>query len=810
MNTVEATSRSATQVGGRKFARRRGTIAARLLAGAAIAAAWSAQALAADAPPSGGAAADAAGSSTTLPEVVVTAQKRRENVNTVPMSITAVTGTQLANEGVTQPRDLTKVVPGFVYADSDTGTPIYTLRGIGFTDYSLGGRSTVSVSMDEAPIPFSIETRGASFDLERVEVLKGPQGTLFGQNTTGGAINYIAAKPTKSFDAGLDASYGSYNATDLGGFISGPLSDTLTARLAVDHQGGDGWQTSYSNGSHLGAVDFTNARLLLAWTPTDKLKVQLNVNGYYDHSEMQAPQLIGIHPAAPPATAALVPNLLTAPLAPHNDTAADWVPGQDYHRHNNFFQTNLRADYELPGNLVLTSLTSYSHFYINQLIPESGTLFPDFQYSTRGQIDSASQELRLAGDFLQHGHFVVGANFAYDAINEVGHADVSDSTYTYLFVGLGPNLPLFKDFSNISNQVEHTYAVFGNVDYNLTDTIKIYGGARFTQTDDHYDGCSADSGDDNASTLFTALANIVRGGEELPPIPTMAPGACNTFGPNDVPTHVYNRLDENNVSWRVGANWTPFARTLIYANVSKGYKAGSFPILGSSATPQLNPARQESVQAYEVGFKTTLVDRTLQLNGAAFYYDYNDKQILGTVLDPIFGSLLELINVPKSSITGAEAQLVWSPIRGLTLSGGGSYIDSRIEGHYTSQDQFGTPTDFNNEAFPNAPRWQATGDVDYRWSLNDKVDGFVGGNVAYQSATNSLLGNLPVFAVNARALVDLRAGVQSTDGAWKLTVWGHNVGNVYYWNAAAYTADVLTRYTGMPATWGATLNYRFH
>jgi outer membrane receptor protein involved in Fe transport len=166
----------------------------------------------------------AADAGSLVPEIIVTAQKREENVNTVPMSITAVTGEQLKRAGIKEVRDLIKVSPGFSYADSYVGSPIYTLRGIGFSDISLGGRSTVSLYVDQAPIPFAIEGRGVNLDLERVEILKGPQGTLFGQNSTGGAINFIAAKPTKTFSAGIDGSYGSFNETDFSGFISGPLT----------------------------------------------------------------------------------------------------------------------------------------------------------------------------------------------------------------------------------------------------------------------------------------------------------------------------------------------------------------------------------------------------------------------------------------------------------------------------------------------------------------------------------------------------------------------------------------------------------
>ena len=282
-----------------------------------------------------------------------------------------------------------------------------------------------------------------------------------------------------------------------------------------------------------------------------------------------------------------------------------------------------------------------------------------------------------------------------------------------------------------------------------------------------------------------------------------------TAGPAFTPGLVRSTLDQDNVSWRAGAEWTPTSRTLIYANVSKGYKAGGFPDLAASVASQFQPASQESVQAYEVGFKTTLLERTLQLNGAGFYYDYKDKQILGRVLDPIFGALLKLINVPKSDIAGAELQLVWTPLRGLTVTAGGSYIDSQILDHFTNFDPNGAVKDFNGEAFPNTPKWQFVSDIDYRWDLADGLRAFVGGDLTYQDSTNSQLGELPLLDVKAYALIDLRAGVETRDGAWRVSVWGRNVGNTYYWTAANRDLDTTVRFAGMPATFGMSLSYRY-
>ena len=192
----------------------------------------------------GPATADGANRTAALDEIVVTAQKRSERLLDVPLSVTAASGEQLAKQGVTQTAQLTKLVPGFTYQESNYGTPIFTIRGVGFQDGSFGAGPTVTTYIDQVPLPYPLLTRGAALDLERVEVLKGPQGTLFGQNSTGGAINYIAAKPTSDLSAGMTVGYGRFNDVSAEGFVSGPITSTLRARVAVRGEFADGWQRS--------------------------------------------------------------------------------------------------------------------------------------------------------------------------------------------------------------------------------------------------------------------------------------------------------------------------------------------------------------------------------------------------------------------------------------------------------------------------------------------------------------------------------------------------------------------------------------
>lgn len=755
--------------------------------GLVIAAAFANQPATAQTAPSA-APVQAAGPADNEPaEIIVTAQKTEQNINKVPMSITAATADQLRSAGVTEIRDLVKITPGLTYADSQTGSPVYTIRGVGFSDFALAGRPTVTVYNDQAPLPFSIETRGVNLDLERVEVLKGPQGTLFGTNSTGGAINFIAAKPTSQFEAGGDLSYGRFNSNQISGFVSGPISSTLRARLAVEHDGMDAWQVNPANGEKLGVQDFWNGRVTLEWAPIDRFKAVLTVNRWVDHSDTQAQQFIAYASSFPGAT---VPELASLPPAPANNRSAGWDPGRSYRKDNNFIQTNLRMDYDLNDVFTVTSLTSYSRYHTNQLTDLDGTAVSNSYFQTIGKIRSISEEFRVSAAISDKGHVIFGGYYADDKSSEIDPIGSPVSSVSAAF-----GVPV--NFTTTSSQSSTTKAVFGSFDYDIIPSVNIYGGIRYTDFRTNFTGCTGDSGDGVVAPLFG-----------------IKPGECFTVTQAGTPGFVNEVLRQDNVSWRAGAQWTIAPRAMIYANVSKGYKAGSFPILPANSYVRLNPVNQESLLAYEAGFKVGLFNRAVQINGAVFHYEYTDKQVLGydtVILNGATFQVLRLINVPKSRVNGGELELTVVPLQGLRLTAAGTYIDTRItRSPATLQpDPLGTLIDFNGQSFPNTPKWQLSSDAEYKWSATDKLKAFVGGNVSYQSSTNSGFGNLELFRTKAYALLDLRAGIESADGRWRATIWGRNVTDTYYWTAATHAQDAVVRFSGQPATYGVSLSFRY-
>jgi iron complex outermembrane recepter protein len=735
-----------------------------------------------------------------LQEIVVTAQKREQSINKVGMSITALAGSDLTRRGVTSVADLAKVVPGFTYTPTPFNSPVYTIRGIGFYEATLSATPAVTVYTDEVPLPFAAMTKAAGLDLERVEVLKGPQGTLFGQNSTGGAINYIAAKPTDTLKAGIDASYGRFNAADVQAYLSGPLSDTLKARLAVRGIHEDDWQYSYTRHDSNGHNSEFDGRLLLDWRPSDRATFLLNVNGWHDKGDTQAPQLIAITPQVP---SGISPLLVNYPLAPHNDRAADWTPGFP-HRNDSFFQVSLRGDYELTDAVKLTSISAYQRYKTTSRNEYDATDLQIADTPAHGHINSFVQELRLSGNTPRL-NWIVGANYERDRTYDFSQYNVADSSNSVVF----PDIP-FAVATNFSGQNMKTLAGFANADYKLLDTLTIVGGVRYTDSKRDFAGCT--SGDANVAETFARLSAAFTGGPE----PALAPGDCVTLETRTDPAHiaafgqpvlVTGKLDQHNVSWRAGLNWQAASTMLLYANVSKGYKSGSYPTLSGGFSVQYAPVVQEAVMAYEAGFKASLADRHAQLNGAAFYYDYTNKQLRGKFVDPIFGVLEGLQNIPKSRIWGLEGQLITTPLSGLDLNVGATYLNTRIR-RFIGVSNTGITEDFAGNRFPFSPKYQANFDGQYKWAMGT-VEPFVGMGLVYNSSTNSSIGEEDLTRIKAYTLVDARLGFGAPDDRWRVTGWVRNLFNTYYWTNALRGGDTTMRWAGEPRTFGVSLKYRF-
>ena len=761
-------------------------------------------------------------------EIIVTANKRDESISKVGASIAAFDTTMLENRNIGTPEELVQTIPGMALAPSTHGTPVFTLRGVGYNADALGVYPAVSVSMDQAPMPFPVLAGHSMYDLERVEVLKGPQGTLFGQNSTGGAINYIAAKPTDAFEAGFNLDYGRFNEVHGTAYLSGPVSETLGMRLAIDAAHRDNWQYNYTRKDSNGEQNYFAARLVTVWKPTDRLRFELNLNGSIDKSDPQALQIIASMPSDPTA-----PTLeeLTAPLSPRKLRAANWstsagrpgnalqsaTEGARPRGDRKLFQAFLRADYDLSDDISLTSITTYNRLKQKMSFDLDGSQY-ELVDNPRddGTISDFSQELRLsnasaAGTLFR---WTLGANYNHSKVNEYQDITYGDNSLS----GPGTN---FIHISGVDNRGKMTScAVFANGEYDVSDQITLKAAARYTKSSNKNSMCNMDpTADQNVSELFMLLGQLV-GGQSV----ILHPGDCYSLNAQNLPGDAFrNNLKEDNVSWRVGVDFKPSDKTLLYANVARGYKAGSFPVITASLQSQLLPAKQESVTSYEAGFKTRFADNKVQLSGAVFYQDYRDKQVQGTVATGLFGLLQRLDNLPKSHIFGVEADVVLRPTDGLTVTGSASYLKSKVD-RYAGTNVFGAQTDFAGSRLPFAPKWTLAGDIDYRVPVGTGGTFFVGGAVSYRSSVDAYVGGSTLeipdnglnrwisrvpFKIDGYALVDARIGYEFPGDRITVSAWGKNVFNTYHVQNVISYNDIITQAVGQPATYGISLKVRW-
>ena len=746
-----------------------------------------------------------------LGDIIVTANKRSQSINNVGLTITAADGLTLAQRGIAGAADLGKLVPGFTYTESLYSTPVFTLRGIGLYDATFGASPSVSIYTDQIPRNVPVMSQALDLDVERIEVLKGPQGTLFGQSSTGGAINYIEAKPTDTLHYGFGVSYERFDKVQALGVISGPLTGNLNGRLAVRVTEGGDWQYSLSRPRDSnGATRKEEARLTLDWNPFDRLKVEFVGTGVRDRSDVQAPQYLGTllntystaslaAANASPATrnpygvvnnalyAGLTtpgsPNydssflgrqatvvgrlnggdpqfapgaqaLLGTPIDSGNNRSAEWTNGLLQPSDNYYYQAALRVDYTLADQITLTSITAFARQKLNYFQDLDATTARAVDVPIFGSVATFNEELRAAGEF---GDLNVLVGGDYDNL----HSAQTNFFELYDYSGnapLGPGGPLIGVTRNDFNSSLKSYAGFANAEYKVTPRLTINGGVRYTENDQTATYCYNDpngAGPDQVFSIFEGLFGN-------PGLPPLTAGQCfplgdglqgTTFG-KSTRTPVNRSLDQHNTSFRAGVNYKLDQGALLYATISQGYKAGIFSAIGASSTSQYASATQEKVIAYEAGIKLPLADRRIQFNGAGFYYDYSNKQVRGRIADPVYGLLEKLINVPKSYVWGLEGDILVRPLDGLTLSASGTYLKSKVSGDFTTTadgsavyNAAGYTGNFRGSDLPYTPKFSANADVQYQWEMG-RLRPFVGGNLLYQGRENATFANAALPATD--------------------------------------------------------------
>lgn len=784
-------------------------------------------------------------SSQAIEEIIVTAQKREQGINDVGITVNAFTGQQLKDFGFTTAEDIALLTPGLtVNETAATGVPLYTIRGVGYQDYSTAASSTVGLYFDQVAIPYTVMSRGLMFDIERVEVLKGPQGDLYGRNTTAGQINFISKKPTSEFEAGVTAGIGSYGVVNLEAFTSGPLSDTVRARVAVRTvQSNEGWQKSATRNDELGEMDTLAIRAMLDFDLGENANLLLNVHYVDDQSDNKANTayngtLIGLGEFVNPYTPLdeyLLPtgsNFGETPpwYSTGNNEVADWTNSYTSVQTGRTFNLRPARDNQLTGvsailnweigETTLTSITGWDQFDRIEANDWDGGFYNDSSNINTTDLSVFSQELRLSGgddDLL----WIAGLYYSTDEMDEYYHYFMSDSVFGNgsipWGVGLFSPTPILELDTKYLQKTDSN-AVFGHMEWRFADDWRLTLGARYTREEREWSGCTFVADDGTLSAFLNAQFGS-----------TLGPGDCGTIDddPNS-PTYIFaliggpnvndafhvfsNTIKTNRGMGKVSLDYAVNEDVLLYGTISNGFKSGGFNGANSNTTLQLQPIREEVLTAYELGIKATLLEGAMQLNVATFFYDYKDKQEQDIAV-AFVGNISGLTNVPESEISGAELDMQWIPAEGWGVHLGVAILDTEIT-QWMAVDGAASswPTvvrrDVSGQELAQSPDLQYSVLVNYEWTVgtNNVMDAAV--DVSYVDDTTG--GAQASDATASYSVANARVGFGSDDGRWRVLLWGRNITDEYYY-PAAYTGGngPYIRSHGMPRTWGVSLDYKF-
>ncbi|HKU17157.1 MAG TPA: TonB-dependent receptor [Steroidobacteraceae bacterium] len=681
-----------------------------------------------------------------IEEVVVTAQKRAQNFSDVGIAVTAFSGDEVAQLGFEQLRNLASQTPNVQIKDVVANSvPNITIRGVGLNDYATNNNPAAGIYVDDVYLVSPAMLTFGLFDLERVEILKGPQGTLFGRNTTAGTVNFISRAPSEQLQSYLNLDYGRYERALAEGGIGGPLSDTVSGRVSFQTvQQGSGWQINRLNGDKIGEVDRTAARAQLDWRPNDAVNVLFNVHGGRDQSDVWLVKIDNPFSAEDDGDS-----------NPYRSGASD--PSRlDIKSHG----AAVTVDWTLAPTLTLTSVSGYEKFSRLHIEDRDGVSLKQLDGYFDNDIEQYSQELRLT--HLGESLVLIGGLFY--GKDEVSTRDRFDAADLLPLLGLNGVASLGNEYQ----QDTKSTAAFLHSEWQFAPSWKLTAGARYT--DDRKDFHDA----------FTYI--IPTGGSDVPLYPSVS-----------------NDYEVNDVSGKVGIDYSGFERTLLYASVSRGFKSGGFQGQLTFDPAVLQPFKDENLIAYEVGMKTRLLGNTLQLNTSAFFYDYQDLQFYGGLFDSPVGVLFGITNVGDAEVKGAEADLWWRPARGLDIRLGLGLLDTKI----TKSVVAGVAT---GSELPNSPDVTFNTMVRYEWPVGSTLRAEALFAANYQGdVTFDVVRDPPEAREDAYWLADARIGIGSADDRWNVSLWARNLADERYRTQVLFSSVGFGSNYGAPRTYGISV-----
>jgi iron complex outermembrane receptor protein len=778
-----------------------------------------------------------------LEEVIVTAQKRNQSENDIGIAISTWTGNELRDMGVVSAEDMALRTPGLTVNESSaTGVPLYTIRGVGFQDYSTGASSTVGIYFDQVAMPYTVMTRGLLFDAERVEVLKGPQGDLYGRNTTAGQINFISNKPSEEFEVGVNVGYSSYSTVDFEGFVNGSMGENAQGRIALKTiQSSEGWQKSVDGDDELGEKDVTALRASFNIELSEDANLLLVAHHVDDQSDNKANTAydgreIGLAEFSAPYSA-VAPYLASGETPPWYSTddneAAGWtnsytssITGTTFDlrpkRDNQLKGMSAHLDWDL-GNVSLTSITAYNKFERVERNDWDGGQYNDSSNINTTDLSVFSQELQLSGS-TDSVDWLVGAYYSTDEMEEYYHYFMSDSLYggASLVFDIAPfklNGTGILELDTKYQQETDSSAIFGHVEWQFTDALKLTVGGRYTKEQRDWSGCTYVADDNSLGSFNNVLFGTTLSAgscgtiDDRPSSPTFILGLLGTPDANNGLAVFTDTIDTSRMMGKIGLDYTPSDNVLYYASISQAFKSGGFNGANSNTTTQLMPYDEEILTSYEIGAKATLLEGSMQLNAAVFSYDYKDKQEKDRVIT-LVGAISGLTNVDESSITGAEIDIQWLPTDGLRLAFGGAWLDTEIE-QWQAVDAANSAWLVNTATFdasgselPQAPSLSYTALIGYDTNITENLILGMALDLSYTDKTTG--GVAPERATEDYTVINARLSISDASEKWKTLLWVRNVADEDYYASAFLGGNgPYVRSMGMPRTVGVSLSYSF-
>ena len=760
-----------------------------------------------------------------LEEITVTAQKREQSIQDVGITITAFSGEQVKELGFEDSFDIARMTPGVHISGNNGGQKtLFTIRGVNQNDFNDQTEAPVAVYIDEGYVAFGQGQVFGLLDVDRVEVLKGPQGTLFGRNATGGLVHYISRKPTRETEGYVDFTYGSYDQTTIEAALGGALTDTISGRVAIKHNRFDEiiendypnrFVTLDGNPLAIGGEDTFNDDTLtfrgqLLFEPNEDIdflvtgsyaRARIGTSPFLELPTVPVFDAVGNHvgtiEASPTETReAITPAgvAIDHPLSFDADTLRP-AGGNLYGPSCNdadrealrcgmdfaFSDLNTTDTWGVSGKLTwefdsmtLTAVSDYKNFDKFHGLPADGGPASTINVLFDAQAETFTQELRLNGE-MDRARWVFGLYYLYADL-DTGVSITADPTYLFQ-----PLVGVAWEDTALTTLETNSYSIFGQVEYDLSEALTLIAGLRLIQENKDFVG----------EETFFASTDPLRLETDIP-----------LFSPQPQLAH---EQDKTLWSGKVQLDWYASDDLLLFAGVNRGVKAGGFnaPFTFGAGFPSTDvPYSEEILLSYEAGFKwDNLLGGTTRLNGSFYYYDYTDYQGF------FFTQITGFVRNVDAEYKGFEFELFSSPVEGLDFAFNFAYLDGEVK-----DVQLG-PGIFVDTEPSFSPDTQIAGLLRYQWPQE-----LMGGKVSAQASFNyasSFFDNIRNFEASelpSYILGNLRLGWDSNDGSWEAAFFVNNVADERYFTIGFDLANATgsnSLVPGKPRWFGGSVRYNF-